>query len=219
MRILLAERDDFTGSCMCAGLRQAGFVVDWAHNSHVAYLAATTTAYTLMILDLDLPKLSGTALLGRLRSSRQHVPIIALTAKSAVSDRVSSLEAGADDCISKPFELIELVARSRALARRSQGRSVDTIHYRNLTVNLVEQRVLLDGVVVTLTSRELTVLTQLITHPGIPQSRSRLEEVLYGWQQEVESNAIEVHICSLRRKLGRTLIRTIRSIGYVFETD
>ncbi|MFM0557275.1 response regulator transcription factor [Paraburkholderia sediminicola] len=217
MRTLLAENDDLAGSCIGAGLRQAGFVVDWAHNDREAYLAATTIAYTLMILDLDVPKLSGMDLLWRLRSSGQHVPIIALTARSAASDRVCTLEAGADDCISKPFDLIELVARSRALVRRSQSRGVETIHHRNLTVNPIEQRVLLDGVHVPLSSRELAVLIQLITNPGIPQSRSKLEEVLYGWQQEVESNAIEVHICSLRRKLGPTLIRTVRGIGYVSE--
>jgi len=127
------------------------------------------------------------------------------------------LEAGADDCISKPFKLSELVARSRALIRRSQGRGVNTIHHQNLTINPAEQRVSMDGVHVPLSSRELALLIQLVTNPGIPQSRSKLEEVLYGWQQEVESNAIEVHICSLRRKLGPTLIRTVRGIGYVSE--
>lgn len=219
MRALLAENDALAGSRIGAGLRQAGFVVDWAHNGREAYLAATTTAYTLMILDLDVPKHSGMDLLSRLRSSGQHAPILALTARSAVSDRVCTLEAGADDCMSKPIHLIELVARSRALVRRSQGRGVNTIHHRNLTINPDEQRVLLDGVHVPLSSRELAVLLQLVINPGIPQSRSKLEEVLYGWQQEVESNAIEVHICSLRRKLGPTLIRTVRGIGYVSESS
>jgi two-component system response regulator QseB len=217
MRVLLVEDDELTGSGIGAGLRQAGFVVDWARNGREAYLAVTTSAYALMILDLGLPKLSGMDLLKRLRSSRVHIPILVLTAKGALCDRVSGLDAGADDCMSKPFDLTELVARSRALVRRSQGRSIDTIRHGNLTVNPLEHRVSLNGADVPLTSRELAVLLQLITNPGIPQSRSRLEDMLYGWEQEVESNAIEVHICNLRRKLGRTLIRTVRSIGYVVE--
>jgi DNA-binding response OmpR family regulator len=142
-----------------------------------------------------------------------------LTARGTVVDRVSGLEAGADDYLGKPFDLTELTARSRALLRRAQGRSVEVIRYGDLTVNPAAQTAQLAGTRVPLTSREWAILLQLLTNQGIPQSRSRLEESLYGWQQEIESNAIEVHISNLRRKLGAKLIRTVRNIGYVVEKE
>ncbi|MDE1179871.1 response regulator [Paraburkholderia sp.] len=217
MRVLLVEDDDLIGYGVEAGLRQAGFTVDWARDGQSAELAITTTDYALLVLDLGLPKLPGTELLRRLRAAGEYVPVLVLTARATVADRIDGLEAGADDYVSKPFDLAELIARCRALVRRSQGRGIDVIRHRNLTVNPVEQRVSLSDVPVPLTSRELAILLQLVTHIGIPQSRSRLEESLYGWQSEIESNAIEVHISNLRKKLGPSLIRTVRGIGYVVE--
>ncbi|MGH8779993.1 response regulator [Paraburkholderia sp.] len=217
MRILLVEDDELIGCGIEAGLRQAGFTVDWTRDGHDAQLALTTTEYALVVLDLGLPGLSGMTLLKWLRQAGKDLPVLVLTAKGTVVDRVSGLEAGADDYMGKPFDLTELVARCRALLRRAQGRSVELIRYRDLTVNPVAQTVELGELRVPLTSREWAVLIQLLTNQGIPQSRSRLEESLYGWQEEIESNAIEVHVSNLRKKLGAQLIKTVRGIGYVVE--
>jgi two-component system response regulator QseB len=217
MRVLLVEDDDLIGCGIEAGLRQAGFAVDWARDGRKADLALATTTYALVILDLGLPKISGMTLLRQLRDAGNDVPVIVLTAKGTVLDRVDGLEAGADDYLGKPFDLVELLARCRALLRRSQGRSVELIRHGDLTVNPATQTAMLGDVRVTLTSREWAILIQLLIHRGIPQSRSQLEESLYGWQEEIESNAIEVHVSNLRKKLGAALIRTVRGIGYVVE--
>ncbi|MFM0202454.1 response regulator transcription factor [Paraburkholderia fungorum] len=217
MRVLLVEDDDLIGCGIEAGLRQAGFTVDWARDGHKAGLALDTTAYALVLLDLGLPRVPGMELLKRLRDAGKDVPVLVLTARGTVVDRVGGLEAGADDYLGKPFDLTELIARCRALLRRAQGRSVEVIRYQDLTVNPAAQTVELGKARVPLTSREWAILMQLLTHQGIPQSRSRLEESLYGWQEEIESNAIEVHVSNLRKKLGAKLIKTVRNIGYVVE--
>lgn len=217
MRVLLVEDDDLIGCGIEAGLRQAGFTVDWARDGHKAGLALDTTAYALVLLDLGLPRVSGMELLKRLRDAGKDVPVLVLTARGTVVDRVGGLEAGADDYLGKPFDLTELIARCRALLRRAQGRSVEVIRYQDLTVNPAAQTVEVGNMRVPLTSREWAILMQLLTNQGIPQSRSRLEESLYGWQEEIESNAIEVHVSNLRKKLGAKLIRTVRNIGYVVE--
>jgi DNA-binding response OmpR family regulator len=219
MRVLLVEDDDLIGCGVEAGLRQACFTVDWARDGHKAGLALDTTSYALVVLDLGLPRVSGMDLLKRIRDAGNDVPVLVLTARGTVVDRVSGLEAGADDYLGKPFDLTELTARCRALLRRAQGRSVELIRYGDLTVNPAAQTAQLAGTRVPLTAREWAILLQLLTNQGIPQSRSRLEESLYGWQQEIESNAIEVHISNLRRKLGAKLIRTVRNIGYVVEKE
>ena len=217
MRVLLIEDDELIGCGVEAGLKQAGFTVDWARDGHKAGLALDTTDYALVILDLGLPRVSGMELLKHLRDAGKDVPVLILTAKSTVVDRVTGLEAGADDYLGKPFDLTELIARCRVLLRRAQGRSVELIHYQDLTVNPAAQTVELGARRVPLTSREWAILLQLLTNQGIPQSRSRLEESLYGWQEEIESNAIEVHVSNLRKKLGAGLIKTVRNIGYVME--
>ena len=217
MRVLFVEDDDLIGCGVEAGLRQAGFTVDWARDGHEAGLALTTTTYALVVLDLGLPRVSGMDLLKRLRDAGKDVPVLVLTARGTVLDRVGGLEAGADDYLGKPFDLTELIARCRALLRRAQGRSVEPIRYQDLTVDPAAQTVDVGDTRVSLTSRESAVLMQLLTHQGIPQSRSSLEESLYGWQQEIESNTIEVHVSNLRKKLGARLIRTVRNIGYVVE--
>ncbi|MGQ7938110.1 response regulator [Paraburkholderia sp. D1E] len=217
MRVLLVEDDDLIGCGIEAGLHQAGFTVDWARDGHKASLALDTTAYALVLLDLGLPRVSGMELLKRLRDAGKDVPVLVLTAKGTVVDRVDGLEAGADDYLGKPFDLTELIARCRALLRRAQGRSVEVIRYLDLTVNPTAQTVEVGNARVPLTSREWAILMQLLTNQGIPQSRSQLEESLYGWQEEIESNAIEVHVSNLRKKLGAKLIRTVRNIGYVIE--
>ncbi|MFM0716311.1 response regulator transcription factor [Paraburkholderia strydomiana] len=217
MRVLLVEDDDLIGYGVEAGLRQAGFTVDWARDGHKAGLALDTTTYALVVLDLGLPRVCGMELLRRLRDAGNDVPVLVLTARGTVADRVGGLEAGADDYLGKPFDLTELIARCRALLRRAQGRSVELIRYQDLTVNPVAQTVEVGTTRVPLTSREWAILLQLLTHQDIPQSRSQLEESLYGWQEEIESNAIEVHVSNLRKKLGAGLIKTVRNIGYVVE--
>lgn len=217
MRILLVEDDDLIGSGIEAGLHQAGFAVDWARDGRKANLALATTMYALVVLDLGLPKMSGTELLKWLRGCGKDVPVLVLTAKGTVAERVVGLEAGADDYLGKPFDLTELIARCRALLRRSQGRSVEMIRYHDLAVDPAARTVRRGDARVPLTAKEWALLVQLLTHQGVPQSRSSLEESLYGWQEEIESNAIEVHISNLRKKLGANLITTVRGVGYVME--
>ena len=217
MRILLVEDDELIGSGVEFALRQAGYAVDWARDGRQAELALATHRYALVVLDLGLPVRSGGDLLKALRDAGNDVPVLVLTARGTIADRVRGLDAGADDYLGKPFDLTELLARCRALVRRSQGRSAESIVWRNLSVDLLAQSVTRDDTRVSLTSREWAVLTQLITHQGIPQSRTDLEESLYGWQEEIESNAIEVHVSKLRKKLGADLITTVRGIGYVIE--
>jgi two-component system, OmpR family, response regulator QseB len=217
MRVLLIEDDDLIGDGVEAGLRQAGFTVDWARDGNKGDLALATTSYALVVLDLGLPQISGMDILKRMRGAGKDLPVLVLTARATVIDRVCGLEAGADDYLVKPFDLTELIARCRALLRRSQGRSVELIRYQDLTINPLAQTVNVGVTRVSLTSREWAILIQLLTHLGIPQSRSSLEESLYGWQEEIESNAIEVHVSNLRKKLGAQLIRTIRNVGYLME--
>ncbi len=217
MRILLIEDNELTGCDVKAGLRQAGFTVDWTRDGQGAELAVVTTTYALVVLDLGLPGISGMEPLERLRGSGNDVPVLVLAAKGTAADRVDGLEAGADDYLDKPFDRSELIARCRALLRRSQGRSVNLIRYRDLTISPTAKTIAIGDKHVTLTSREWAILIQLMTNQGIPQSRPRLEENLYGWQEEIASNAIEVHVSNLRKKLGANLIRTVRGIGYVVE--
>jgi len=217
MRVLLVEDDNLIGSGVEAGLRQARLAVDWARDGREAATALSMTEYELLILDLGLPKLSGIELLRGLRARGDDLPVLVLTARITVADRVEGLTAGADDYLVKPFDLAELIARCRALLRRAHGRSVETIRYHDLTVDPSALTVMRDDHRLPLTSRECTVLIELLTHQGMPLSRARLEDSLYGWDEEVESNAIEVHISNLRRKLGSGLIKTIRGLGYLVE--
>lgn len=219
MRILLVEDDDLIGSGVDAGLRQAGFAVDWTHDGVEALLALRTMSYALVVLDLGLPRMSGNDVLAAIRHSGNDVPVIVLTAKGTVADRVIGLEAGADDYLGKPFDLTELIARCRALVRRSHGRSTEAIEYRNLRVDPLSQTVTVDETPVALTAKEWAMLNHLLAHLGKPQSRARLEDSLYGWHSEIESNAIEVHISNLRKKLGGDLIKTVRGFGYVMDKD
>ncbi|MBS0316050.1 MAG: response regulator [Proteobacteria bacterium] len=219
MRLLLVEDDSILGNGIEAGLKQAGFTVDWAQDGRSAQLALETTTYELVVLDLGLPRVSGMELLRRLRARGSDLPVLVLTARDTVRDRVAGLEAGADDYLVKPFDLAELVARIRALLRRAHGRSIDAIRYRDfvvvpgsLTVTRGEQTIGLSG-------RECAILVDLLEHRGVALSRARLEENLYGWNEEVESNAVEVHIHNLRRKLGSELIRTIRGVGYLIPRE
>ncbi len=215
MKLLLVEDDRMIGEAVRQGLRQDGFTVDWAQDGRAAELALDGGQYALIILDLGLPRRDGLTVLRGLRAARNSIPVLILTARDSVSDRVAGLDAGADDYLIKPFDLDELAARIRALLRRHAGRAEPTIQWGTITVKPDSREVTLRGEPVALSGREYALLAALLERPGIALSRAQLEERLYGWGQEVESNAVEVHIHNLRRKLGADLIRNVRGVGYL----
>jgi len=217
MRLLLVEDDALLGDGIRAGLRQAGYSVDWCRDGRAAQLALETESYALMVLDLGLPQLSGLDLLAWLRKKGGDLPVLILTARDTLADRVKGLDSGADDYLVKPFDLEELAARIRALLRRHGGRAVPLICHGRLTLDPAAHAIALDDQAVDLSPREFAVLQALLENAGHVLSRERLEQSLYSWGNEVESNAVEVHIHHLRRKLGTDLIRTIRGVGYVIE--
>ena len=215
MRLLLVEDDAMIGASVRKGLRQDGFAVDWVTDGEAAELALWQGVYDLMLLDLGLPKKSGLAVLRSLRARGGGLPVVVTTARDAVADRIAGLDAGADDYVVKPFDLDELAARIRAVLRRRAGRVDPLVRHGKLEFNPASREVRLDGAVVSLSARELTLLEALLDRPGAVLSRAQLEEKLYGWAEEVESNTIEVYIHGLRRKLGADFIRNVRGVGYM----
>lgn len=215
MRLLLAEDDPMIGKGVQAGLRKEGYAVDWVADGIAAELALTQDFYDLLLLDLGLPRKDGLAILRDLRKHKNLMPVLVFTARDAVSDRVAGLDAGADDYLVKPFELDELNARIRALLRRRQGRAETVIEHGPLIVNPVTHEVSLNGRPISLSAREFTLLSALLERPGAPLSRKQLEDHIYGWEEEVESNTVEVYIHSLRRKLGTEWIQNLRGVGYL----
>jgi DNA-binding response OmpR family regulator len=213
MRVLRVEDDDLIGSAVEISLRQAGYQVKWTRDGHDANFALSTADFSLVILDLRLPGSSGMDLLKSLRAAGNATPVMVLTARDTVADRVRGLDGGADDYLAKPFDLSELLARCRALLRRSQGSDGKIVIWRDVRIDLATHTATRSNAAVELTAREWALLAHLVRHAGIPQSRTRLEALLYGWDQGVESNAIQVHMSNLRRKLGHELIRTVRGIG------
>lgn len=217
MRLLLVEDDTMLGDGVRAGLMQEGFTVDWAQDGAAAQLAIQAEPYSLIILDLGLPKLSGLDLLKLLRQSGNATPILILTARDTVADRVKGLDSGADDYLIKPFDLDELSARIRALLRRNTGRATPQIIHDQIVLDPAAHAVTSSGIQIELSTREFTVLQALLENSGRVMSRDQLEQQLYGWNDEVESNAVEVHIHHLRKKLGTELIRTVRGVGYMID--
>ena len=215
MRVLLVEDDPMIGKSVQQGLRQDGHTADWLRDGQQAELALATTPYDILLLDLGLPGRSGLDVLARLRRSANSIPVLVITARDAIADRIRGLDAGADDYLVKPFDLDELSARMRAVQRRHAGRAEPVIENGPLRMNPATHEVTLDGTPVTLSAREFALLQALLEQPGVPLSRARLEEKLYGWGDEIESNAVEVHIHSLRRKLGAEQIKNIRGVGYL----
>lgn len=215
MRLLLVEDDPMIGASVQQGLRQEGYTVDWVQDGTAAELAIANGVYELILLDLGLPRRTGLDILANLRRKGNVVPVLVITARDAVADRVKGLDSGADDYLVKPFDLDELSARIRALLRRQAGRATPAIEHGPLRLDPVSHEVSLDGAPVNLSAREFAVLHALLAQPGVPLSRTQLEERLYGWEEEVESNAVEVHIHSLRRKLGADWIRNVRGVGYL----
>ncbi|HRE86595.1 MAG TPA: response regulator [Accumulibacter sp.] len=215
MRVLLVEDDPMIGKSVQQGLRQEGTSVDWVRDGEAAELALTTTPYELLLLDLGLPGRSGLDVLARLRRSDNDIPVLIITARDAVTERIKGLDSGADDYLVKPFDLDELSARMRALLRRRSGRASPVIEHGDLRMNPATHELTQDGKPVALSAREFALLQALLEQPGVPLSRAKLEERLYGWGEEIESNAVEVYIHSLRRKLGSERIKNIRGVGYL----
>lgn len=215
MRILLVEDDGTLGDGLRAGLIDHGFIVDWVRDGEDAMLALKTESFAAVVLDLGLPKRDGLTLLGWLRARGDVTPVLILTARDGIEHRVRGLDAGADDYVLKPFDLDEVAARLRALIRRSSNQPLPVLKLGELELDPASRRVLKAGANVSLTAREFDLLHVLLRNAGQVQTRRALEEALYSWDNALESNALEVHIHHLRKKLGAERIRTVRGVGYV----
>jgi two-component system, OmpR family, response regulator len=214
MRLLLVEDDPMIGEAIRAGLKREGFAVDWVRSAEAAAPVLGTEPFELALLDLGLPGADGLKLLKTLRGRGSSLPVLIITARDAVAERVAGLDAGADDYLVKPFDLDELAARIRALLRRRSGRTGPLLEHLDVVLDPATHRVTRDGADVALSPREFAVLELLLERPGAILSRGQIEERLYGWGEEIESNAVEVHIHGLRRKLGAQFILTVRGVGY-----
>ncbi|MBS0322126.1 MAG: response regulator transcription factor [Proteobacteria bacterium] len=215
MRALLAEDDPMIGEGVRRGLAQDGFAVDWVRDGRAAELALAEGVHDIVLLDLGLPRKAGLDVLATMRQRGDLRPVLVLTARDAIADRVAGLDAGADDYLVKPFELTELTARMRALLRRQAGRAAPSVVLGPLAIDPATHGVTLDGVALELSAREYALLEALCARPGAILSRAQLEEKLYGWKDSVDSNAIEVHLSALRKKLGSGWIRNVRGVGWM----
>jgi len=214
MRLLLVEDDPMIGESMQEGLRGASYAVDWVRDGHDAELALAGVDYDLLLLDLGLPRMEGLQLLRRYRGRGGDAPILIVTARDSTAARVEGLDAGADDYLIKPFDLDELQARIRALLRRRVARTQSVVTHAGLTVDLATHEASFNGQPLRLSAREFSVLRALLDSPGAIVSKPQLEEKLYGWGEEIESNAVDVYIHHLRKKLGADFIRNVRGVGY-----
>lgn len=215
MRLLLVEDDTMIGEVVLDLLRAEGYAVDWVRDGDMADTALQTQGYDLVLLDLGLPRRDGMAVLRAMRLRKQDTPVLIATARDAKEQRIAGLDAGADDYVLKPYDLDELLARIRALLRRAGGRPEPVFEHGGVSINPLTREVLRDGAPVSLSGREWAVLEALIARPGIVLSRAQLEEKLYSWKDEVSSNAVEVYIHGLRKKLGSELIHNVRGLGYM----
>jgi two-component system, OmpR family, response regulator QseB len=219
MRILLVEDDPMIGEGVVSGLAGEGHAVDWVRDGAAAEAALAINPYALVVLDLGLPRRDGLEVLRDLRARKADVPVLVMTARDTVRDRVAGLDAGADDYLVKPFDLDELTARVRALLRRAAGRAEPLVELGALVLNPATHQARWHGEPVELSGREFALLSALAERPGAVVSRAQLEEKLYGWNELIGSNAVEVHVHNLRRKLGEDAIRTVRGLGYRLATD
>jgi DNA-binding response OmpR family regulator len=215
MRILLVEDDKLLGDGVQAGLVQSGFNVDWVRDGIAGELALKNGDYAGVVLDLGLPRLSGLDLLQRLRKLGNKVPVLILTARDSVEDRIKGLDGGADDYVVKPFDLHELAARLRALVRRSRGEAAPKLRVGAIELDPAARQVSFRDLPVELSQREFALLQELMLNAGRVLSREQLADRLYSWGEEIESNAIEVHVHHLRKKLSPELLRTVRGVGYM----
>jgi two-component system, OmpR family, response regulator QseB len=214
MRVLLVEDDGMIAQGLQTALRQAGFAVDWMRDDGSAAAALKTSAFDVMLLDLGLPHRDGIDVLRELRKRGDKTPVIILTARDEIQHRIAGLDAGADDYVVKPFDLDEVMARMRSVLRRATGRGDSTIQHGDLRLDLAARTIERNGAPVSLSAHEYAVLEALLQRPGAVLSRSQLEDRLYGWDEQIGSNAVEVYIHGLRRKLGSDVIRTLRGVGY-----
>lgn len=219
MRILLAEDDALLGDGLRAGLRQLGFLVDWVRDGEAAERELRAQPYTAAVLDLGLPRKGGLEVLAAIRAAKITTPVLVLTARDTVPDRILGLDLGADDYVVKPVDLHELAARLRALVRRAHGQPQECLTAQDVVLDPASRTVRKADVAVALSNREFALLQAFMLGAGRVLSREQLEQQLYSWGQEVDSNAIEVHIHNLRRKLGNTLIHTVRGVGYTLLRD
>ena len=219
MRILLAEDDTLLGDGLRAGLRQSGFQVDWVRDGAAAERELRAQPYAAAVLDLGLPLMDGLDVLASIRRAGVTLPVLVLTARDTVPDRIRGLDRGADDYVVKPVDLDELAARLRALVRRAHGLPQDMLQAQGVTLDVASRSASRDGLAVALSTREFDLLHALMLSAGRVLSREQLEQQLYAWGQEVESNAVEVHVHHLRKKQGADLIQTVRGVGYLLPRD
>lgn len=215
MRLLLVEDDAMIGETVLQVLRGEHYAVDWVRDGNMADEALRSEQYDLVLLDLGLPRRDGLEVLRALRARRNTTPVLVATARDAVGDRIAGLDAGADDYVVKPYDTDELLARIRALLRRSAGRAEPVFEHKGVSLNPATHEASLHGQPVSLSAREWAVLEPLLTRPGVVLSRAQLEEKLFSWKDDISSNAVEVYIHGVRKKLGNDLIQTVRGLGYV----
>ena len=214
MRVLLVEDDTLLGDGIRAGLKLANYAMDWVQDGEAARLAILSHDYDACVLDLGLPKKDGLTVLRDLRSRGDTLPVLILTARDTNADKIAGLDAGADDYLAKPFDLGELQARMRALIRRASGAATPVLAHAGVTLDPAGKRVTKDGQPLQLSAREYALLFDLMTNRNQMRTRSQLEESLYAWGEEKESNTVEVYVHHLRKKLGSDFIRTVRGLGY-----
>jgi two-component system response regulator QseB len=214
MKILLIEDDRMIGWAMHRGLTDEGFSVDWLDDGDASVVALSERNYDGAILDLGLPNRDGLQVLAQLRRLGNTLPVIVVTARDSIADRIKGLNGGADDYVCKPFDFDELLARLRAVLRRRAAHAVTILEHKDLTLNVATRQVQLRGQLLNVSAKEFALLEILMQRPGIVITRAQLHEKLYGWDQDVESNTLEVYVHSLRRKLGHEFIENVRSIGY-----
>lgn len=219
MRILLVEDDALLGDGLRAGLQALGLHIDWVRDGEAALREMRSGDHEAVVLDLGLPRRDGLDVLRESRAAGATLPVLVLTARDTVPDRIQGLDTGADDYVVKPVDLGELAARLRALVRRSHGQAGDALRVHDVVLDPAARRVQRDGADVTLSTREFDLLHTLLLHAGRVMTREQLEQHLYGWGREVDSNAVEVHVHHLRRKLGAALIETVRGVGYMVQRD
>jgi two-component system OmpR family response regulator len=215
MRLLLVEDDPMIGEALLDLLRSERYAVDWVRDGAMADTALRSERYDLALLDLGLPRRDGLEVLRALRARGDRLPVLVATARDAVADRVAGLDAGADDYVVKPYDTDELLARIRALIRRGEGQAGPVFSHRGVTLNPATHEAAQDGRPVVLSAREWAVLEPMIARPGVVFSRTQLEEKLFGWKDDVSSNAVEVYIHGVRKKLGAELVQTVRGLGYL----
>ena len=215
MRLLLVEDDTMIGESVLDLLRAEHYAVDWVKDGEMADTALRSQTYDLVLLDLGLPRRDGLTVLRAMRARKERIPVLIATARDSVRQRIEGLDAGADDYVLKPYDLDELLARIRALVRRAAGRAEPVYEHKGVTINPASREVTVGDQPVVLSAREWAVLEPLIARPGLVLSRAQLEEKLYGWKDEISSNAVEVYIHGLRKKLGAEVIQNVRGVGYM----